>query len=98
LFSERTKQSFEKSLQPFAKSCSLFPVVSNQQQQQQIKENKVMAHNLESRDVQVGLEMAWHGLTKVVSEIRFEDAFPFEIEKRQLADSEDGSPIEGEYY
>lgn len=57
-----------------------------------------MAHNLDSRDVQVGIEMAWHGLTKVVSEIRFEDAFPFEIEKRQLADSEDGSPIEGEYY
>ena len=57
-----------------------------------------MAAHIESRDVQTGIEMAWHGLTKVVTEVRFEDAFPFEIEKRQLVDSEDGTLIEGEYY
>jgi len=57
-----------------------------------------MAAHIENRDVQAGIEQAWHGMTKVVSVVNFEDAFPFEIEKRQLIDSEDGTPIEGEYY
>ncbi|NDC24054.1 MAG: DUF932 domain-containing protein [Proteobacteria bacterium] len=57
-----------------------------------------MAAHIENRDVQAGIEQAWHGMTRVVREVTFADAFPFEIEKRLLTDSEDGTPIEGEYY
>lgn len=43
-----------------------------------------MAAHIENRDTQTGLEMAWHGLTKVVPHIAFEDAFSYEIERTQL--------------
>lgn len=51
-----------------------------------------MAANLMARDIQVGLEQAWHGQTKVVKEVNFSDAFPFEIERVEL------TPLEGWSY
>lgn len=51
-----------------------------------------MPANLVNRDIQVGLEMAWHGMTKVVPEVKFEDAFPYEIERLPLP------PLEGWSY
>ena len=56
-----------------------------------------MAANIEIRDTQTGLEMAWHGMTKVVSEVRFEDAFPFEIERLPLF-VENGQQLDGWSY
>jgi hypothetical protein len=61
-----------------------------------------MAANLLNRDVQVGLEMAWHGQTLVVPEVKFEEAFPYEIERHPLPPlegwsyfkcSDDGKPV-----
>lgn len=49
------------------------------------------------RDVQVGIEMAWHKATKVQPEIRFEDAFPYEIERLPLFTAPD-VPLEGWTY
>ena len=43
-----------------------------------------MAAHLENRDIQAGIEQAWHGLTKVVPIVTFDDAFPFEIERLPL--------------
>lgn len=57
-----------------------------------------MAANINLRDIQTGTEMAWHGLTKVVPVVKFEDAFPYELEKRRLLDEDGVTPIEGEYY
>lgn len=56
-----------------------------------------MPANIFDRDVQVGLEMAWHGGTKVVSDVKFEDAFPFEIERLPLYIAND-TPLEGWAY
>jgi len=56
-----------------------------------------MAAHLENRDIQAGLEMAWHGATKVVSEVRFEDAFPFDIERSPLFTAPE-QPLEGWSY
>ena len=56
-----------------------------------------MPANIIERDIQVGLEMAWHGATKVVAEVKFEDAFPFEIERLPLF-VEDGQQLEGWAY
>ena len=43
-----------------------------------------MPANIENRDIQAGTEMAWHGMTKVVNEVTFDIAFPFEIERCEL--------------
>lgn len=51
-----------------------------------------MPAHLENRDVQAGIEMAWHGMTKVVDEVTFDLAFPFEIERCELP------PLEGWSY
>lgn len=56
-----------------------------------------MAHQIENRDRQAGIEMAWHGLTSVVPEVRFQDAFPFEIERLPLL-LDDGRKFEGWSY
>lgn len=56
-----------------------------------------MAAHIESRDIQTGIEMAWHGLTKVVPVVNFEDAFPFDIERLPLH-TPDGSLFEGWSY
>jgi len=40
------------------------------------KGKNTMAAHLENRDVQAGIEQAWHGLTKVVPVVQFEDCFP----------------------
>jgi len=53
-----------------------------------------MAHQIEVRDVQAGIEQAWHGLTKVVPIVTFDDAFPFEIERLPLLVAND-TPLEG---
>ena len=53
-----------------------------------------MAAHLENRDIQAGLEQAWHGLTKIVPVIEFNDAFPFEIERLPLLVAND-TPLEG---
>jgi len=37
-----------------------------------------------SRDNQAGIEMAWHGQTKVVQEVTQTDAFPFELQRKPL--------------
>jgi hypothetical protein len=37
-----------------------------------------------SRDIQAGIEMAWHGQTKVVQEVTQKDAFPFELQRKPL--------------
>lgn len=56
-----------------------------------------MAANLQNRDIQVGLQMAWHGQTKVVERIEFNDAFPYEIERKPLLLAND-TPWEGWSY
>jgi hypothetical protein len=56
-----------------------------------------MAHQIADRDIQAGIEMAWHGLTKVVPVVTFEDAFPFDIERLPLH-TQDGTPLEGWSY
>ena len=53
-----------------------------------------MAAHLENRDIQTGIEQAWHGLTKVVPVVQYEDAFPFEIERLPLLMAND-TPLEG---
>ena len=40
-------------------------------------------HQIQERDVQVGLKMAWHSLTVVAPEVTRELAFPFELIRRQ---------------
>lgn len=49
------------------------------------------------RDIQSGLEMAWHGMTKVVPVVKFEDAFPYDIERRDIH-LDDGTKWEGYHY
>lgn len=56
-----------------------------------------MAANLQNRDIQVGLEMAWHGQTKIVERIEMDDAFPYEIERKPLLLAND-TPWEGWSY
>ena len=55
-----------------------------------------MAANIINRDIQVGLEMAWHGQTKIVERIAFEDAFPYEIERTPLLLANDTPWVVGE--
>jgi hypothetical protein len=40
-----------------------------------------MPANIFARDVQTGLEMAWHNKTNVVPEVTFENAFPWELSR-----------------
>jgi hypothetical protein len=54
-------------------------------------------HHLEERDIQAGTEMAWHGSTDVVPVVKFENAFPFEIERLPLLVAND-TPLEGWSY
>lgn len=61
------------------------------------RKKKKMPANIFNRDVQVGLEMAWHGGTKVVDIVKREDAFPYEIERLPLF-VQDGEPLEGWSY
>ena len=56
-----------------------------------------MAAHIENRDVQAGIEQAWHGMTKVVTEVKFDDAFPFEIERLPLLVAND-TPLDGWSY
>jgi hypothetical protein len=56
-----------------------------------------MPANIEDRDIQAGLEMAWHGMTKIVPVINFKDAFPFDIERKPLF-TEDHQELEGWSY
>lgn len=56
-----------------------------------------MAAHLESRDVQVGLQQAWHGQTVVVETVTRETAFPFEIERLPLLMAND-TPLPGWSY
>lgn len=56
-----------------------------------------MAAHLENRDIQAGIEQAWHGSTKVVPVIQFTDAFPYEIERLPLLVAND-TPLEGWSY
>lgn len=50
-----------------------------------------MASQIDSRDSQTGLEMAWHGLTKVVPHISFLNAFTYEIERVDIQECPDWS-------
>ena len=61
---------------------------------------KVMAAHLENRDVQCGIEMAWHGETLVVPAVTKELAFPYEIERCPLFVESRGEfiPLEGWNY
>lgn len=43
-----------------------------------------MSANILERDIQCGIEMAWHGATKVVPVVTFADAFPYEIIREPL--------------
>ena len=43
-----------------------------------------MSAAIENRDVQAGIVMAWHGLTKVVETVTKEIAFPFEYERKPI--------------
>lgn len=43
-----------------------------------------MAANLMERDVQAGLEQAWHGMSKVVPVVTREVALPYEIERKAI--------------
>lgn len=43
-----------------------------------------MADEIMDRDVQAGIEMAWHKKTKVVPVVQFSDAFPFEIKRQAI--------------
>ena len=56
-----------------------------------------MAAHLENRDIQAGIEQAWHGLTKVVPIVQFDDAFPFDIERLPLLVAND-TPLDGWSY
>jgi len=38
-----------------------------------------MAHLIQERDIQAGLEQAWHNLTTIVSEVNQENSMPFEV-------------------
>jgi len=51
-------------------------------------------HHLEERDVQAGIQQAWHGSTNVVPVVEFDNAFPFEIERLPLLVAND-TPLEG---
>lgn len=53
-----------------------------------------MAHLMESNDVQIGLSMAWHNLTKIVDKIT--EGFSFEYEKTPLFAN--GQQIPGWYF
>ena len=61
------------------------------------KGKHTMAAHLENRDVQAGIEQAWHGFTKVVPVVQFEDAFPYDIERLPLLVAND-TPLEGWSY
>lgn len=50
-----------------------------------------MSAQIDSRDSQTGLEMAWHGLTKVVPHISFLNAFTYEIERVEIQECPDWS-------
>jgi len=39
-----------------------------------------MAHNIERRDNQFGIEMGWHGLTKIVPVVKREEVYPWTVE------------------
>jgi len=56
-----------------------------------------MPAEIKHRDIQAGTEMAWHGQTRVVEKVTFEEAFPFEIERRPLLMAND-TPLEGWSY
>lgn len=56
-----------------------------------------MPANIENRDVQAGLEMAWHGMTKIVPVINFADAFPYDIERKPLF-TDEGQELQGWSY
>ena len=56
-----------------------------------------MPANLENRDVQAGLEMAWHGMTKIVPVINFADAFPYDIDRKPLF-TDEGEELQGWSY
>lgn len=43
-----------------------------------------MADEIEIRDTQAGIEMAWHNKTKVVKTVTLKDAFPFELVRTPL--------------
>lgn len=43
-----------------------------------------MPANLFNRDVQFGLEMAWHGLTQIREKLVFEEVFPWELKEVPL--------------
>ena len=53
-----------------------------------------MSAHLENRDLQVGLEMAWHGKTIVAPIVTRELAFPYEIERQPIF-SQSGEKIPG---
>lgn len=72
----------------------LFPVIDSTSTTLQ---NKNMPANIIERDIQAGLEMAWHGSTKVVPVVNFADAFPFDIERLPLF-VENGVEFEGWSY
>lgn len=38
-----------------------------------------MAHLIQERDIQAGLEQAWHNLTTIVSEVNQENSMPFDV-------------------
>jgi hypothetical protein len=48
------------------------------------KERINMSHNIEKRDKQFGLEMAWHSLTQIVEKILPHIAFPWGIQLEQI--------------
>lgn len=52
-----------------------------------------MSHEIELRDVQAGLENAWHGLTTIVPEVTREIAHPFEVEPWPCPVERDGTLI-----
>ena len=43
-----------------------------------------MSAGIMLRDVQVGIEMAWHHMTKVRPVVEFKEAFPYEIERKPI--------------
>jgi hypothetical protein len=38
-----------------------------------------MAHNIEKRDIQAGIDQAWHGLTTIVDKVERNNSMPFEV-------------------
>jgi len=56
-----------------------------------------MAAHIENRDVHAGIEQAWHGMTRVVREVTFADAFPYDIERKPLF-TENGTRFDGYSY